>query len=206
MYAFTDTCCNEGFEDPQDTPHPLATTREKYLWGLYKGPGFSNKNVTIREVTGRDRSAFANRSFKSGDFVCEYRGVVRQRTSDKDWVDQRNASLGLGCYCLDVTFENEAYTIDATASINDPGRYINHASRNYNLLLMPPVKIGKPPNAKLRIGFVAKRDVRYGEELFFHYGLKNDPDLPWIAKMQRKLLLPYKNKKFCSSPEQGNST
>ena len=75
------------------------------------------------EVKGRGRSAFAQRAFKAGEFVCEYRGVVRKKQGD-DWGDQRNASLGLGCYCLDATYKNVQYVFDATASINDPGRYI----------------------------------------------------------------------------------
>ena len=43
---------------------------------------------------------------------------------------------------------------------------------------MQPVMIGEPPNGWLRIGFVAKRDKVLGEELFFDYGIKYDPDLP----------------------------
>ena len=104
----------------------------------------------------------------------------------QDWGDERNASLGLGCYCLDAVFNNETYVFDATPSINDPGRYINHARRNYNLLLQQPVKIGEPPNDQLRIGFVAKRDVKAGEELFFNYGIK-DADLPWLATDAKKI-------------------
>lgn len=109
--------------------------------------------------------------------------MVRQKNGNEDWGDQRNASLGLGCYCLDATFENVKYVFDATASINDPGRYINHASKNYNLLKMQPVLTG----GRLRMGFVARRDIKYGEELFFHYGLKSDPDLPWITTDAKKI-------------------
>ena len=66
------------------------------------------------------------------------------------------ASMGLGYYCLDAVYENGTYALDATASINDPGRYINHARKNYKLAKMQPVMIGKPPNGQLRIGFVVK--------------------------------------------------
>jgi len=62
---------------------------------------------------------------------------------------------------LDVTYENVKYVFDAIASINDPGRYINHARRNYNLVKMPPVMIGEPPHGTLKIGFVAKKDISY---------------------------------------------
>ena len=149
---------NEGFKDDSDQPHVLATPKERYLWGLLKGRDFSRRNVTVKHVDGRGRSAFAAKAFNPGDFVCEYPGVVRKKTSE-DWGDQRNASLGLGCYCYDVTYSNEAYVIDATASINDPGRYINHAAKNYNLQTMPPVEIGEPPNRELKVGFVAKKNL-----------------------------------------------
>lgn len=176
---------NEGFTDPSDTPNPLATPREKYLWGLLKGKEYSRANVIIKDTQDRGRSAFAARPFKDGDFVCDYGGVVRKKMVE-DWGDERNASLGLGCYCLDAVYNNETFVFDATASINDPGRYINHARRNSNLLLMPPVKIGEPPKSTLKIGFVAKRKIQYGEELFFDYGIR-DPALPWLATDAKKV-------------------
>jgi len=90
-----------------------------------------------------------------------------------------SASLGLGCLCYDAMFNNEAYVIDATASINDPGRYINDAAMNYNPQTIPPVEIGE---GKLRIGFVAKRYIKYGEELFFNYGIKPSKDFPQMPR------------------------
>ena len=101
------------------------------------------------EVPGRGRSAFAAKPFTAGDFVCNYGGVVRKKVAE-DWGDERNASLGLGCYCLDAVYAHETYVFDATASINDPGRYINHASRNYNLVKMQPVMVGERPKNQLK--------------------------------------------------------
>ena len=105
--------------------------------------------------------------------------MVRERENN-DWGDRRNASLGLGCYCLDATYENVEYVFDATASMNDLGRYINHTRRNFNLLKMPPVLIGKPTTTKdnLKIGFVAKKTLPMAMN---YYGLKNDPEFPWIS-------------------------
>ena len=176
---------NEGFADPNNAPNPIATTKEKYLWGLLKGKEYSRANVIVKETQDRGRSAFAARQFKDGDFVCDYGGLVRKKVGE-DWGDERNASLGLGCYCLDAVYNNETFVFDATASINDPGRYINHARKNCNLILMPPVKIGEPPNSQLKIGLVAKRNIEYGEELFFNYGIK-DSALPWLATDARKV-------------------
>jgi len=64
-----------------------------YLWGSTK---FSQNNVKVRE--GK-----VCLCYKAGDFVCEYRGVVQQKKGNEDWGDQRNSSLGLGCYCFDAT-------------------------------------------------------------------------------------------------------
>ncbi|XP_065919571.1 uncharacterized protein [Dysidea avara] len=198
-----DNCTNEGFQDNSTTPHPLATTKEKYLWGLLKGKQYSRQNVIVEEVSGRGRSAFAAKTFKAGDFVCEYGGVVRKKHGE-DWGDQRNASLDIGCYCLDATYDNVTYVFDAAASINDPGRYINHARRNYNLVKMSPVLIGEPPRAELKIGFVAKKDISYGEELFFDYGLKSHPDFEWIgtaaAKIATTLQKVYSTRARSQSP------
>ena len=47
--------------------------------------------------------------------------------------------------------------------------------------------IGEPPHLQLRIGFVARKDIAYGEELFFHYGLKSHPDFPWITTDAKKI-------------------
>ena len=128
-------------------------------------------------VKERGRSAFANRSFKPGEFVCEYSSLVRKKTNP-DWGEERNADLGIGCYCLDATYQGIQYTFDAGPRINDPGRYINHAAKNGNLQMWP-VMIGNPPECRLRIGFVAKKAIAKGDELFFDYGVR-DQTISWL--------------------------
>ena len=41
--------------------------------------------------------------------------------------------LGLGSYCLDATYQGKWYTVDATLTLRDPGRFINHTSSHCNL-------------------------------------------------------------------------
>lgn len=158
--------------------YELATPAEKYLRGLQMGKAHSRANVLIKEVEGRGRSAFAAHVFQSGDFVCEYASCVRERTYP-DWAEERCAQLGIGCYCFDANYKGKTYTFDASTRLKDPGRYINHCSKNYNLLKMQPVMVGEPPENRLRIGFVAKKRIEKGEELFYDYGVR-DPEIPWL--------------------------
>ena len=117
---------------------------------------WSQRNVAVGYVEGRGRSGFETKHFMPGDFVCEYVGSVREvHGTSNDWGDICNQQLETGCYCLDVSFNGKTYVIDATNEPSHPGRYINHARRNPNLRMMPPVTIGKPPNNRLRIGLVA---------------------------------------------------
>ena len=141
--------------------------------------------MEIKIVEERGCPAFAAKSFMAGDFICEYRGTVRRKVRD-DCGDERKVSLGLGCYCLDAVHNSETYVFDATALINDPGRCINHTRKNCNLSLMPAVNIGEPPKSQLKIGFVIKRNIEAGEELFWNYGIK-DPDLTWHSTDAKKV-------------------
>ena len=169
----------EGLSDSESIPGILATPAEKYQWGLLMGKSYSRANVRIMNVPGRGRSAFADRDFNAGDFVCEYASSVREKETP-DWREQRNEDLGIGCFCLDAAYKGKQYTFDASTRIKDPGRYINHARRNYNLTIMPAVMIDTPPNQRLRIGFVAKKAIAKGDELFFNYGI-TDKEVPWLA-------------------------
>lgn len=148
-----------------------------------KGKAYSRANVVVQYQHERGRSAFANRNFAAGDFVCEYASCLKLKSEAMRLDDDgRYQSLGLGCYSLDAFIDGHWWTFDATGTINDPGQYINHASRNTNLVLMKPMRIQE----RYRIGFVAKHDIRKGDELFYHYGI-NDPDIPWLISDARKM-------------------
>ena len=165
---------------------PYATPVEKYLNGLLHGKERSRRNVAVGVVAGRGRSGFAKRDFRPGNFVCEYEAVVRRKDGEVDWGELTNAELGLGCYCLDAVYDQVKYTFDATSKHNGPGRYINHARRHPNLLLMKPVMMGIPPKRRLRIGLIAKSHFKSGTELFFDYRIK-DKDFPWLNSDAKKI-------------------
>lgn len=100
-----------------------------------------------------------------------------------------NMCIDLGSYYLDAYYDEKVYTFDATATINDPGRYINHASRNANLQLMKPVPIGEGLQRRLRIGFVARREITCGEQLYFDYGIR-DKEIPWLTTNAKTIKFP----------------
>jgi len=154
----------------------IATPAERYKWGLTKGPALSRNNVEVR-ASVRGRSAYAKRDFRPGDFVCEYRGVLKPK-SESLQDEQEYRELGIGCYCLDVQYQGSTFTIDASDTINDPGRYINHASKNANLQKMCPVVTGVGKRRKPGVGFTAVSHIKKGDELFFDYGIR-DRELPW---------------------------
>ena len=67
---------------------------------------------------------------------------------------------------------------------------------------MKPVMVGDPPNQKLRVGFVAKKPIQQGEELFFNYGLR-EKNISWAvtdAKKVAKQLPSLKTSKHKISP------
>lgn len=170
--------------DTESSQAEYATCEEKYLHGLMCGSKRSKRNVQISSVEGRGRSAFARRNFKPGNFVREYGSVVHEKAF-RDWGEERNNELGVGCYCLDAVYNGKVYTFDAAPKINHPGRYINHARKHPNLILKKPVWIGKPPKGWLRIGLVEKSNIK-GKSCFLIMGSKIKISLGW-PRMQRKL-------------------
>lgn len=162
--------------DSDGDQNALATPAERYFYGLLKGKYHSRSNVNIAEVPGKVRGAIAAKDFQGGDFVCEYAACVKPMKDSLGCNDDKQyAPLGLGCYALDAYHEGQWFTFDATGTINDPGRYINHGSRNTNLVLRKSVFLA----GRLRIGFVAKCNIKAGEELCYNYGVR-DKEIPWL--------------------------
>ncbi len=66
---------------------------------------------------------------------------------------------------IQATHNKKKLWFDARGRIGSLGRYINHAAKGANLLLRPPVYA----RGRLRIGFVAKKEIQPGEEVFWDY-------------------------------------
>lgn len=179
----------EGLSDSDSDCLPSYTSPiERYARGL-SSKKISRRNVVVKLLLDGERGAFAAQHFRQGDFVCEYAAtVIHKEQSEND--QDRYREAGLGCYCLDAKYQGQWYTFDATLTLRDPGRYINHASSHCNLALMHPIMIGRGTNQRLRIGFLAKQTIHPGEQLFFDYGYR---DQPWMVSDARKCTLTGKS-------------
>ena len=180
----------EGLTESSSDTEPIpsyTTPAERYARGL-SSKMTSRKNVQVKVLQNGERGAFATRHFAQGDFVCEYASKVLPK--DQSMEDEhRYQEAGLGSYCLDATYQGKWYTFDATLTLKDPGRYINHASNHCNLRLMPPIMIGRGANQRLRIGFLASQEIQCGNQLFFDYGYR---DQKWMVCDARKCTLTGK--------------
>ena len=95
-------------------------------------------------------------------FVCEYEANLLT-PEEADLRDKRLSIEGEGLYTLEASYNGRRVIFDATYRSNTLGRLIIHSKRQANLLLRKPIEV----RGKLRIGFVAKRDINKHEELFF---------------------------------------
>ncbi|KAL2200026.1 hypothetical protein P885DRAFT_66896 [Corynascus similis CBS 632.67] len=115
---------------------------------------------------------FAAEDIAQDEFVIEYTGElishdegVRREHRRGDVFDEENKVS-----YLFTLLEQEGIWVDA-AMYGNLSRYINHASGNCNI--MPRIMY---VNHEFRIKFLALRDIKAGEELFFNYG-DNFPNL-----------------------------
>ncbi|KAK4128881.1 hypothetical protein N657DRAFT_686336 [Parathielavia appendiculata] len=115
---------------------------------------------------------FAAEDIAQDEFVIEYTGElishdegVRRENRRGDVFDEQNKVS-----YLFTLLEQEGIWVDA-AMYGNLSRYINHASDSCNI--MPRIMY---VNHEFRIKFIALRDIKAGEELFFNYG-DNFPNL-----------------------------
>ena len=84
-------------------------------------------------------------------------------------IEKRHETEGENLYMLQAAYEGKRVVFDATYRSNSLGRLINHSKKGANLLLRKPIEV----RGKLRIGFIAKRDIQRNEELLFDYCLES---------------------------------
>ena len=114
----------------------------------------------------------ADEQISSGDFVCEYKYSCSYETKEKSLYDEDYEENGEGCYTVEVVAGGRKICLDATVNLNSWGRYLNHGRRSEeNIKMFKPLLI----RGKWRVGFLALRDIKQGEELCWDYGRQSHP-------------------------------
>ncbi len=132
--------------------------------------------VVHSEVKGR--GIFSTKSFVRGEFVVEYLGQLIEGNEGKRRNIEYAKDVRIGSYLYYFKSRSIAYCVDATAESIHLGRLANHSKKNANL--QPKVvEIDDIPH----LIFLAKKDIKCGEELLFDYGERNAIVIhynPWL--------------------------
>ena len=115
---------------------------------------------------GKERGVRTKTDIPINKFVAEYEANVLS-ADEAERRESRHSVEGEDIYMLEATYNSKRVVFDATYRFGSIARLINHSRRRANILLRQPIEI----RGKLRIGFIAKRDIRSGEELLFDYDL-----------------------------------
>lgn len=111
--------------------------------------------------------AFADARIQRGEMICEYTGIVEEDTGDED-------NLYLWDYptVMYATLANKKtrkkikFCIDAQKAGN-VARFINHTTRLYQNVGVQIV----PAQNLWHVIYIAKKDIKKGEQLLTHYGV-----------------------------------
>ena len=137
--------------------------------------------LVIKEAGIKGRGVFAVNTIRKGNFICEYKTYrPPYPRSQKAAIEKEYIFNGEGCYIVEAKGPDGWVCFDATRSLNQYGRYINHSpGRLANAKLANPILYG----GKLRLGVVALRDIVDGEEIVYDYGVRGETWLTYAGKL-----------------------
>ena len=183
--------------------------------GLRTGKG-PKLDITTGGEAGR--GVVAGEAIEKGAFICEYKTSKVFPVKKREEVEARHELNGLGCYIVETKHSVPGFghlCFDATERFHHPGRYLNHVSKGPNSRLTRPFEV----RGKVRIGFLALRDIPEGEEICYDYGDRSGGEwmrkgrleegrvvagetvgeaVAAVAKQKKK---PHRNLYYCPLPE-----
>ena len=142
----------------------------------------ANLGIGIEHYGTKGRGVKATDLIEKGNFVVEYSGELIQGTDkckEREEFYERYPSFG--SYMYFFRFNQKRYCLDATVESPRLGRLINHSKALANL----KGTIIRDKDNKPRLIFVAKRNIKVGEELSYNYadGRKQTEELfPWLKQ------------------------
>lgn len=122
------------------------------------------QKIQVRRSKIHGSGVFAKRAIKKGEFIIEYKGLLRTHAEVDAAYDGEDETGHTFLFTL-----NEDYVLDANINGND-ARWINH-SCDPNCESSHIEDPGGDP-AKDRIVIEAARDIKAGEELSYNYGIR----------------------------------
>lgn len=122
------------------------------------------QKIQVRRSKIHGSGVFAKRAIKKGEFIIEYKGLLRTHAEVDAAYDGEDETGHTFLFTL-----NDDYVLDANINGND-ARWINH-SCDPNCESSHVEDPGGDP-AKDRIVIEAARDIKAGEELSYNYGIR----------------------------------
>ena len=122
------------------------------------------QKIQVRRSKIHGSGVFAKRAIKKGEFIIEYKGLLRTHAEVDAAYDGEDETGHTFLFTL-----NEDYVLDANINGND-ARWINH-SCDPNCESSHIEDPGGDPT-KDRIVIEAARDIKAGEELSYNYGIR----------------------------------
>ena len=150
----------------------MLTPTEVVVQGLLQP---NPNNLEVKPAGERGRGLFTNSPIKAKAFICEYKYHKSRPPFPRKLrqaIEEEYRQSGEGCYILEAQDQDGAWwCFDATRRVNSYGRYINHAAGNMaNAMPVPPAVI----EGRLRVGFVATKNIDPGSEITWDYGVRGD--------------------------------
>ena len=122
------------------------------------------QKIQVRRSKIHGSGVFAKRAIKKGEFIIEYKGLLRTHAEVDAAYDGEDETGHTFLFTL-----NDDYVLDANIDGND-ARWINH-SCDPNCESSHVEDPGGDPT-KDRIVIEAARDIKAGEELSYNYGIR----------------------------------
>ena len=124
---------------------------------------------------------FVQEDVPKGTFLFEYKSKEVYPRKLRQLKEEEYSLNDEPCMILEVETPQGWFCLGATRHFNTLGRLINHAPRQ-----QATTKPTKPLfiKGKWRVGFVANRDLKKGEELTWDYGCPPQGQ-PWLMKYSK---------------------
>jgi hypothetical protein len=135
--------------------------------------------LQVVDIAGKGRGVEATRPISKGDFVVEYTGELVDAGVGHAMEVIYSMDMTKGSYSYYFTYNSTKYCVDATEESGRFGRLLNH-SKNHPTCVPKVVEVAGTP----RLIFLAKHDIKAGQEVTFNYGDQSKESLsacPWLA-------------------------